>query len=145
MKGLKKLHNWGDDLTSAFMIECLQGLARDWYDGLNNIGLSWNEWQTQLLAYFKRSKGLPNRLSEMLERTKRSNETMWAYFFLKLTLVYACNLKDKEVVECIVYGIKDDAIQAGICATNFDNSEGLRIFLAKYDEKSRVLYLARNV
>ena len=144
INGLKELYRWGDTLTSAFMVERLRGLARDWYDGLDNIALSWNEWQTQLLAYFERSEELPNRLSEMLERTKRPNETMSTYFMEKLTLVSACNLKDKEAVECIAHGIKDDAIQAGIRAANFNNLEGLRIFLAKYDEKSRVSYPARN-
>lgn len=76
---------------------------------------------------------MPVRLTTMLERTKRREEDMATYYFEKIGLVSACNITGRDAVECVSYGIKDDAIQAGIRAADFTSLEDLRGFLARYD------------
>ena len=61
---------------------------------------------------------------------------MITYFHHKVALVNVCDVYGANTVQCVTHGIKDDAIQAGIRAVNFENPDQLRLFLAKYDTDS---------
>lgn len=64
---------------------------------------------------------MPTRLTKMLQRVKRSDLDMVAYFVRKTGLISACNFKGRDAVECMAHGIKDNVIQVGIRAANFSS------------------------
>lgn len=95
--------------------------------------MSWTEWKEKLRAAFADRIKFPVRMTKMLARTKQSDEKMAQYFYDKMALITPSDLEEKKSVQCIAYGIKDEAIKAAIRVADLNTTEILRSFLSKYD------------
>lgn len=60
----------------------LSGLARQWYEGQSSFKYTWKEWQRQMLASFPDDCNYAKKLSEMLLRRSRREETLEEYLLL---------------------------------------------------------------
>lgn len=42
------------------------------------------------------------------------------YYYDKMILLNTCDISDKKVVDCIIYGLEDRIIRAGASSARFD-------------------------
>ncbi|XP_074040792.1 uncharacterized protein [Leptinotarsa decemlineata] len=83
----------------------LSGLARKWYDNLSSYELSWNEWKTLLLKSFPEHQDYATSLRKLLNRRKLPSEGWEEYYFDKMDMINACEIKPKHAVSCLIDGI----------------------------------------
>lgn len=107
----------------------LSGLAKRWYEGLSSLDLTWKEWQAMILNTFPDDRNYADKLSEMLQRHSRREESLEEYFYVKISLVNVYGIAGKNAVDCIVHGIYDSNIRLNAQGPNFQNTLDLLKFL----------------
>lgn len=130
------IYGWSERQIIYHALPKLSGLARRWYEGLTSIDLSWNEWQRKLLKCFPDDRNYADRLSEMLNRRSRREETLEEYFYEKAKLVSRCNIRGKDAVDCIIHGIFDHNIQLNAQGSNFKRPSQLLRYLRSISVKN---------
>lgn len=73
---LGEIHGWTEYHKTAYMQQKLRGSARSWFNRLDDYRKSWDEWKTALTHAFPRCVDYASVLEELVNRKKRSNETM---------------------------------------------------------------------
>lgn len=123
------VYGWDERTTTHFAMQKLQGLAKTWYEGLNTILFTWNEWQEKLLNAFPYEQNYGQVLEDMLKRKSKHNEAIEVYYYEKLTLVNQCDIVGKRAVDCIIHGITDRTIRSGALALRCSNPDQLLQYL----------------
>lgn len=124
-----EIYKWSDKQTVFHALPKLAGLARTWYESLPSVNLKWKEWQRKLLQTFPDNCNYADKLSEMLARRSRREETLEEYFYDKAKLVSRCNIKGKDAVDCIIHGIFDTNIKLNAQGANFKSPNKLLRYL----------------
>ncbi|KAJ8916416.1 hypothetical protein NQ315_014627 [Exocentrus adspersus] len=115
-------------------IEQIAGLAKVWYNGLDNYDITWDEWKLALIRAFPSHTDFVDLLKQMLGRHKQQDESMMHYFYSKNMLVGRCGLTDTKAVSCIIDGLPAD-LQANAKAGNYQTPDDLFYnFLSKQDK-----------
>ncbi|KAL0841643.1 hypothetical protein ABMA28_015295 [Loxostege sticticalis] len=130
------IYRWSSKQTIFHALPKLTGLARRWYEGLSSVNLTWKQWQRKLLQHFPDDRNYADRLTEMLSRRSRKDETLEEYFYDKAKLVSHCNIKGKDAVDCIIHGIFDHNIKLNAQGANFKSPEKLLKYLRSITVKS---------
>lgn len=130
------IYKWSEKQIIFHALSKLSGLAKCWYEGLSTVHLNWKEWQRKLLRNFPDNRNYAERLSEMLERKSRRDETLEEYFYDKAKLVSHCNIKGKDAVDCIIYGIYDHNVRLNAQGANFRSTNKLLRYLRSISLKS---------
>lgn len=142
------IYRWNDNEVRYNALSRLSGLALKWYEGLSTVNYTWKEWQRKLQKMFPDNRNYADKLTEMLNRRTRQDETLEEYFFEKSTLVSRCNIKGRDAVECITQGIYDNNIRLYAQGANISRpSKLLKYFRSvsakKRDNRSRPYELPR--
>lgn len=124
-----KIYNWSDEQTSHFALPKLIGHAQKWYQGLQTILLTWPEWQERLIKAFPSETNYGALLSDMLDRRMRIGESVDDYYFDKITLLNACDIKGKKAVDCLIHGIEDRMIRSSASSARLNDPEDVLKFL----------------
>lgn len=130
------IYGWTDKQTIYHALPKLTGLARRWYEGLTSIDLSWNGWQRKLLKCFPDDRNYADKLTEMLNRRSRREETLEEYFYEKAKLINRCHIKGKDAVDCIIHGIYDHNIRLNAQGSNFKRPSQLLRYLRSITVKN---------
>lgn len=123
------IYKWSDRQTVLHAMPKLTGLARVWYEAVPSYKLTWKQWQKELLRQFPDDRNYAERLSEMLARKSRREETLEEYFYDKAKLVNHCHIKGKDAVDCIIHGIFDNNIKLNAQGANFKTPDKLLKYL----------------
>lgn len=123
------VYGWDDKSTTHFALQKLQGLAKTWYESLNSILFSWQEWQEQLTNAFPHERNYGQSLEDMLRRKSRFNEPIEVYFYEKLALLNQCEIDGKRAVDCIIHGITDRTTKSSAHALQCTQPNQLLKFL----------------
>lgn len=123
------IYKWDDKQTVFHALPKLAGLARRWYEGLSSVNLKWKEWQRKLLQTFPDNCNYADKLTEMLARRSRREETLEEYFYDKAKLISRCNIKGKDAVDCLIHGIFDTNIKLNAQGANFKSPNKLLRYL----------------
>jgi hypothetical protein len=123
------IYKWSDKQTTFHALPKLSGLARRWYEGLSSVNFTWKEWQRKLSQNFPDDRNYADRLSDMLARKTRPQESLEEYFYDKSRLVSRCNIKGKDAVDCIIHGIYDHNIKLNAQGANFKRPSRLLKYL----------------
>lgn len=126
---IASIYRWNEKQTIFHALSKLSGLAKQWYEGLLTVDLNWKGWQRKLLKNFPDDRNYAERLTEMLNRKSRRDETLEEYFYDKAKLVSHCNIRGKDAVDCIIYGIYDHNIRLNAQGANFRSPNKLLRFL----------------
>lgn len=129
------IYKWNDKQTILHALPKLSGLARQWYEGLSSVKYTWKEWQRKMLASFPDDRNYADKLSEMLLRRSRREETLEEYFYEKAKLVSHCNIRGKEAVDCIIHGIYDNNIKLNAQGARFKSPSKLLKYLRSISTK----------
>lgn len=124
-----KIYKWTDEQTTHFALPKLSGHAKQWYEGLQTILLTWTEWQIRLRKAFPSESNYGALLTAMLERRMKIGESVDDYYFDKMTLLNACDIKGKKAVDCLIYGIDDRMIRSSSSSARLTEPEDLLKFL----------------
>ncbi|KAJ8916423.1 hypothetical protein NQ315_014635 [Exocentrus adspersus] len=128
------INGWNDETKSFCMQSRLAGLAKVWYNGLDNYDITWDEWKLALIRAFPSHTDFVDLLKQMLGRHKQQDESMMHYFYSKNMLVGRCGLTDTKAVSCIIDGLPAD-LQANAKAGNYQTPDDLFYnFLSKQDK-----------
>ncbi|KAJ8912383.1 hypothetical protein NQ315_014751 [Exocentrus adspersus] len=118
----------------------LGGHARSWFNSLNNINLTWNEWKDLIVRTFPEHHDFASVLRRQVNRTKLPWETWDEYYFEKCELLRACHILDRDAVSCIIDGMNSKTIETGAKAGRYTTPESLYaeyISTLANDEKRR--------
>lgn len=66
---------------------------------------------------------------EMLDRKMKLGESVDDYYYDKITLLNACDIKSKKAVDCLIHGIEDRMIRSGASSARLSDPEDLLKFL----------------
>lgn len=123
------IYHWSDEQTAHYALPKLGGNARKWYEGLQNILLTWPEWQEKLTKAFPSESNYGALLTDMLERRMRIGESIDEYYYDKMILLNACDISKKRAVDCLIHGIDDRMIRASASSARFQEPEDLLKFM----------------
>lgn len=124
------IYGWEDKQTIHYSLQKLIGLAKKWFESLQTVKYTWDEWQRKLRKAFPSEENYGRLLEEMLTRTSRNDESLREYFYDKLGLLSRCEIHGKKAVDCIVYGISDRSVRNGAQALNSMEPEDLLNYLS---------------
>ncbi|CAG9134612.1 unnamed protein product [Plutella xylostella] len=99
-----RIYGWSDKQIVYYAIPKLAGQAKKWYQGRSSVDLSWNQWQKKIIKTFPDDRNYADRLSEMLNRRSKREESLEEYFHEKARLVKMCGITGRNAVDCIVTG-----------------------------------------
>lgn len=130
------VYGWDERTTTHFALQKLQGLAKTWYESLNTILFSWQEWQEKLLNAFPCEQNYGQILEDMLRRKSRPNEPIEVYYYEKLSLLNQSEITGKRAVDCIIHGISDRTMKTSSLSLRCTSPEQLLKFLMSNKEGS---------
>lgn len=139
------LYEWTDRQTIHYALPKLVGIAKQWYEGLPSVLLSWGEWQRKLRSAFPANENFGQMMQDMLDRRVKFGESLETYFYEKVTLINRLEvITGRRAVECILHGIDDRSVRLGAEAAQFDDCDKLLAYLRKTNVR-RVDSNARKV
>lgn len=122
---LAKINGWDEPTIIYHMQARLSGLAKSWYNSLNNYDNSWKQWKQMILDAFPEHRDFPTTLKKMISRKKLNEESWTEYYFAKNELLRSCSIVEKNAVSMIIDGISDPVIQNGAKAGRYETPEVL--------------------
>ncbi|CAG9132566.1 unnamed protein product [Plutella xylostella] len=131
------VYGWDERTTTHFAMQKLQGLAKTWYEGLNSILFTWQQWQDKLVNAFPYEQNYGQALEDMLKRKSRFNEPIEVYFYEKQTLVNQCDIVGKRAVDCIIHGLTDRTLRSGALALRCTDPDQLLQYLVSNKDSQR--------
>lgn len=114
-----RIYNWNEKQVIFHAIPKLTGLAKRWYEGLSSVDLTWKEWQELILNTFPDDRNYGDKLTEMLERKSKYEESLEEYYYDKASLLNVCGITGKNAVDCIIHGIYDNNIRLNAQGSNY--------------------------
>ncbi|XP_073820151.1 uncharacterized protein [Musca autumnalis] len=101
-----ELHGWNNNYKIYVMQSRLKGLAKHWFENLNDYMKTWDEWKVFLVQSFPEHQDFAEILKRLVNRKKLPDESMARYYY------------DKKVHICLrwVYLTQD-------CANSIGNQE----------------------
>nr|XP_049696722.1 uncharacterized protein LOC110378482 [Helicoverpa armigera] len=138
------VYGWDDKTIVHFAMQKLQGLAKTWYESLDSILYSWNEWQTKLINAFPCEQNFGQSLEDMLNRRCEFNESIEIYYYEKLALLNQCEITGKKAVDCIIHGINDRTLRSSALALRCVEPDQLLKFLCSNNKESLTQQISNN-
>ncbi|XP_073820415.1 uncharacterized protein [Musca autumnalis] len=120
-----ELHGWNNNYKIYVMQSRLKGLAKHWFENLNDYMKTWDEWKVFLVQSFPEHQDFAEILKRLVNRKKLPDESMARYYYDKKVLIDACEITGRDAVSCIIDGLPNGSIQIGARAGNFLTSEDL--------------------
>lgn len=127
---LRHIFHWSEEATMYFALSKLKGLAEIWYKGLQTMKFTWEEWKQKILLAFPSVRDHHEKLSDMMRRRKRHDESYSRYYYEKLTLINQCKITGVDAVSCLLGGIDDMVIKASAKAGNYQTPEDFFKYLS---------------
>ncbi|XP_060805605.1 uncharacterized protein LOC132902857 [Amyelois transitella] len=137
------IYEWNEKQTIHFALQKLAGQAKKWYESLQTVVFTWEEWQFKIKKAFPNEQNYGRLLEDMLARTTRISESFCDYFYDKLSLINQCNIVGKNAVDCVIHGITDKSIRNSAQALNCKEPEDLLGFLNS-QKTSEIPYFKRR-
>nr|CAI5852307.1 unnamed protein product [Callosobruchus analis] len=122
---LAHINQWDEKVVIYHMQSRLAGLAKTWYNNLDDYRHSWDQWKQLLIQAFPDHQDFPTNLKNMIFRVKNPGETWTEYYFAKQQLLRQCQITGKNAVAMIIDGISDVTIQSGAKVGRYASPEDL--------------------
>nr|CAH7714828.1 unnamed protein product [Callosobruchus chinensis] len=119
------INQWDDKVVIYHMQNRLAGLAKTWYNNLDDYRNSWDQWKQLLIQAFPDHQDFPSNLKNLIFRVKIPEETWTEYYFAKQQLLRQCQITGKNAVAMIIDGIPDMTTQSGAKVGRYASPEDL--------------------
>lgn len=113
LEQLRAANLWSEAMTIHFMQARLAGSACTWYNNLESLNHSWEEWKVMIERAFPSKIDYAELLSEMLGRQKQSTESYITYYYDKMALLHRLKITGENAVSCVIHGIPNNLIRTG--------------------------------
>ncbi|XP_076274928.1 uncharacterized protein LOC143205776 [Rhynchophorus ferrugineus] len=131
---LGSIHGWSETNRSYIMQSKLDGLAKVWYNSLDEYEKNWEGWKLALSEAFPSHERFMDNMWKLLTRKKLPDETMVRYFYMKNILTKKCELSRRNAVICIIDGLPK-SLHGPAKAGNYQSPEALfQGFLSQMDD-----------
>nr|CAI5851486.1 unnamed protein product [Callosobruchus analis] len=122
---LAHINQWDEKVVIYHMQSRLAGLAKTWYNNLDDYRHSWDQWKQLLIQAFPDHQDFPTNLKNMIFRVKNPGETWTEYYFAKQQLLRQCQITGKNAIAMIIDGISDVTVQSGAKVGRYASPEDL--------------------
>lgn len=131
-----KVYGWDERTVIHFAVQKLTGLAKTWFESLNSILFSWDEWQAKLTNAFPSEQNYGQLFEDMSRRKCRPQEPIENYFYEKLALLNQCEISGRRAVDCLIHGICDRTIRSSALALRCEEPDQLLKFLLSSNKET---------
>ncbi|XP_076257209.1 uncharacterized protein LOC143194372 [Rhynchophorus ferrugineus] len=112
----------------------LDGLAKVWYNSLDEYEKNWEGWELAISEAFPSHERFMDNMWKLLRRKKLPDETTVHYFYMKNILTKKCELSRRNAVICIIDGLPK-SLHGPAKAGNYQSLEALfQGFLSQMDD-----------
>lgn len=133
------IYDWNEKTTIFHALSRFTGYARKWLEGLHSIKLNWRQWQRKIKNTFPDDRNYTDKLTEMLERTSKREESLEEYYHDKIRLVITCGIRGRNAVDCVIGGIFDNNIRLNAQGNNYKKPSQVLRFLRRLSKKNSTL------
>lgn len=133
---LGEVYGWSEQTKIFAATSNLRGYAKTWYTGLNNLCHTWDEWKSLLAEAFPSERDYDTLLRKMLDRVRRPQEDLLKYYYEKLALINACDIKETKKVSLLISGLNVTTIKHAARVGNFKTPENLLEYLKTIELES---------
>jgi hypothetical protein len=135
-----KVYGWDEKTVIHFAMQKLSGLAKTWFESLNTILFTWDEWQAKLVNAFPSEQNYGQLLEDMLKRRSRQQEPIEIYFYEKLALLNQCEIVGRRAVDCLIHGIVDKTMRSSALALRCEEPDQLLKFLMSSNKEPSIQF-----
>lgn len=100
-------NNYDERRCIQFMQSKMTGLMKAWFKTLDISDYTWPEIKMLITKTFPDNVDFAATLRLLVERYKRSDETITQYYFSKMYLIEACKITGINAVSCLIDGLAD--------------------------------------
>ncbi|KAG0443563.1 hypothetical protein HPB47_014776, partial [Ixodes persulcatus] len=112
----QRLARWEDPTLLAIAQGKLRGVAADWHASTGRQLTTWTIWKAGMKEQFGEQLSLIQWQQKVTALTQKPGDSLQQYAFAKLKIMSRCPvpITDKERIEYLVQGIRDDQIATSI-------------------------------
>ncbi|KAG0424909.1 hypothetical protein HPB47_027887 [Ixodes persulcatus] len=112
----QRLARWEDPTLLAIAQGKLRGVAADWHASTGRQLTTWTIWKAGMKEQFGEQLSLIQWQQKVTALTQKPGDSLQQYAFAKLKVMSRCPvpITDKERIEYLVQGIRDDQIATSI-------------------------------
>ncbi|KAG0415412.1 hypothetical protein HPB47_007424 [Ixodes persulcatus] len=112
----QRLARWEDPTLLAIAQKKLRGVAADWHASTGRQLTTWTIWKAGVKEQFGEQLSLIQWQQKVTALTQKPGNSLQQYAFAKLKIMSRCPvpITDKERIEYLVQGIRDDQIATSI-------------------------------
>nr|XP_050030108.1 uncharacterized protein LOC126526235 [Dermacentor andersoni] len=116
LERIQRLARWEDPTPLAIAQGKLRGVAADWHASTGRELTTWSIWKAGLQEQFGEQLSIIQWQQKVTALTQKAGESLQQYTFAKLNIVSRCPvpITDKECIEYLVQGIRDDQVATSI-------------------------------
>ncbi|KAH7973625.1 hypothetical protein HPB49_003464 [Dermacentor silvarum] len=144
LERLQRLARWEDPSLLAIAQGKLRGVAADWHASTGRQLTTWTTWKAGLQEQFGEQLSIIQWQQKVTALTQNAGESLQQYTFAKLKITSRCPapITDKERIEYLVQGIRDDQVATFIAV---QRPRAVDDFLSIVSEVDRALDHARLI
>ncbi|KAH7965515.1 hypothetical protein HPB49_008526 [Dermacentor silvarum] len=116
LERIQRLARWEDPTLLAIAQGKLRGVAADWHASTGRQLTTWTIWKAGLQEQFVEQLSMIQWQQKVTALTQKAGESLQQYTFAKLKTMSRCPvpITDKERIEYLVQGIRDDQVATSI-------------------------------
>ncbi|KAH6922535.1 hypothetical protein HPB50_015277 [Hyalomma asiaticum] len=116
LERIQRLARWEDPTLLAIAQGKLRGVAADWHASTGRQLTTWAIWKAGLQEQFGEQLSIIQWQQKVTALTQKAGESLQQYTFAKLKIMSRCPIPitDKERIEYLVQGIRDDQVATSI-------------------------------
>ncbi|KAH7959732.1 hypothetical protein HPB49_013342 [Dermacentor silvarum] len=116
LERIQQLARWEDPTLLAIAQGKLRGVAADWHASTGRQLTTWTIWKAGLQEQFGEQLSMIQWQQKVTAHTQKAAESLQQYTFAKLNIMSRCPVPstDKERIEYLVQGIRDDQVATSI-------------------------------
>ncbi|KAH7977866.1 hypothetical protein HPB49_003813 [Dermacentor silvarum] len=144
LERIQPLARWEDPTLLAIAQGKLRGVAADWHASTGRQLTTWTIWKAGLQEQFGEQLSMIQWQQKVTALTQKAGESLQQYTFAKLKTMSHCPvpITDKERIEYLVQGIRDDQVATSIAVLRPHTMDD---FLSIVSEVDRAVYHARLI
>ncbi|KAH7960610.1 hypothetical protein HPB49_021509 [Dermacentor silvarum] len=144
LERIQRLARWEGPTLLAIAQGKLRGVAADWHASTGRQLTTWTIWKAGLQEQFGEQLSMIQWQQKVTALTQKAGESLQQYTFAKLKTMSRCPvpITDKERIEYLVQGIRDDQVATSIAV---QRPRTVDDFLSIVSEVDRALDHARLI
>ncbi|KAH7936493.1 hypothetical protein HPB49_000145 [Dermacentor silvarum] len=146
LERIQRLARLEDPALLAIAQGKLRGVAADWHASTGRQLTPWTIWKAGLREQFGEQLSMIQWQQKVTALTQKAGESLQQYTFAKLKIMSHCPvpITDKECIEYLVQGIRDDQVATSIAVQRSRTVDDLLSIVSEVDRALDHAHLIRS-